>query len=224
MGVLRLSGNGSFLASRNEAQIRVFDSNAQEIGNVPAPFSPTFAVSPDGKFVAEESERPIVGRNILLWNLRNQQKTRLFAPASGELNTLAFSPNGKQVMGLSSSDGRISLITWPAVILPSPQFANPQVTSLGRASFSRVTALSSAAQLVATCSNGFIEIHRWDGTLLKKLVSSNLGFREMAFSPDGQFLAARAVSPDDTEIACFGSGITPDQNLLTSWRRSLAQK
>lgn len=189
---LRLSVNGSFLGVSNGAQIQVFNSKAGEVGHVPSGSLTTFAVSPDGGFVVEQN-RQNKGGNLLLWNLRSGQKTKLTVPStlSGELKAVNFSPDGKQVIGLSSASGRISLLTWRADVLPAPQFSNPQVASFESTAPLPMDALSATGQLIATRSGSSLAIRRKDGALLKTLNAIALGINEVAFSPDGQLVAAR---------------------------------
>lgn len=203
---LRFSSNGSYLASRNRMQIRVFDSKAREIGNLPVGYSAEFEVSPDGRFVVGGAGYQTFDQN-LLWNVRSGQKQKLRLQGStGRLKAWSFSPDGKQVTGLSSSPEGVSLVTWQTDAQPMAQplapFSGPQISSLPSPSSpgESLEALSLSNRLSATQSGQILtqsgqnlKIRRFDGSPVSSLNTGEWPVTEMAFSPDGRLIFGHSI-------------------------------
>lgn len=205
---LRTSANGSFVASQNAGEIRVFDQNSQETGKITASYLQMFAVSPDGRSVASSTSN--AGAQLL--TVGDNQQTRLIIPEpDGKfVGALSFSPDGKQVQGVVSSPAGVSLYTWiidgqsqiiPSVAAsssanPSPVTYSPSATTSLDIYPNAMVAMSD--KVVASSAGNFADIRRTDGSLFKQFdinpgtaTTAPLFSSEFALSPDGQLLGVR---------------------------------
>ncbi len=187
--------NGSTLASRNDAEVRVFDANANEIGVLPidAQSSMFFSVSPDGKWVAAEGTLPYAPRGDLLWNVKTGQKIRLES-SSNILLDFGFSSDGKELYGIfSAGDRQFQMVTWNVNAKPPSIFAKVSDVEVQFSSVNKGLHTPSAQtdKLFALPTESSIEVRSRSGAYPKILFLGEQKITGLEFSPDGRFLAAR---------------------------------
>ena len=189
---------GAYLASRNNAQIDVFDSKANKIRSLAISdyFGMGFAISPDGKWVAARSglNGPTLGS--LLWNVKTGQRIRLNSPVTN-LRGFGFSPDSKQLYGICAAGDRFQIVTWNVNDKPiqKEKFAISSETSFPSPNTSGLAVLSlptsQAGELVATATERGVEIRTIKGSLNTTLKVGTSDVNELKFSPDGTRLGIR---------------------------------
>ena len=205
---LRLSSNGSFLASRSATDIRIFDCKSREVGKVAAPFSSVFNVSPDGRTVVSAGELNHSAASIRLMPLGQGPQTPLTTPgASGVVGAVTFSPDGKHAQAVVQTADGISLYTWPiggqSKIAPHASrvfvpFNFAPYAATGTASLSMVpngvVALSDT--LAPSVIGNQIMFRRTNGSVFNEVSLGSLGSMaraDFAVSPDNQLLGVRGL-------------------------------
>ena len=105
--------NGSYLASRSNNEIQVFNSQPKLFASlrIDAPDSTVTALSPDGKWLAARGALPLSPTGNILWNVRTNQKTRLQTPSNNVIE-FGFSPNGKQLYGVFGKGDKYQFVIW----------------------------------------------------------------------------------------------------------------
>ena len=198
---IRYSPDGSTLAARNDAEINVFDANANKLGSltINGRSSTQFAIAPNGRKVATRGKLPYSSDVNLLWDVRTGSKTRLQRP-DGKLSWAAtlpldssFSPDGKQLYGVFKSGETFQFVTWNADATPIASFANAKRTAFEPAEMQMnpFVPITQSDELVALPVKSSIEIRMKDGTIFKELDVGPPNAATLKFSPGGQFLAAR---------------------------------
>ncbi len=189
---LKFSSDGSWLAARNDAEINVFDSNANQIGSwtIRGRDTISFAVSPMGQRVAARGSLLYGPDANMLWDVNTNQKTRLEG-AGYNLLGLGFSSDGKQLYGISSDGKQFHFSAWDVNAKTTASFANPQKTSFQPAGMhiSPFAPIAQSGDLTAMPVQSSVEIRRQDGTLVNTLNIGNSSVATMDFSSDGQLLA-----------------------------------
>ena len=193
--------DSSWLASRNDGEITVFDSRRHKVGalTIDAFAAMNFSIAPGGKWLAARGALPYGPDGSMLWNAKTGQKIRLRA-SSDALFDWGFSRDGKQLYGVLASDDDLQFVTWQTDAPPVPAFALATRTPLPLRALAQAqlrsnstVALSKSGRLLAVAgadaSGQAIEICQRDGTIVNTL---NVGAGDpklMEFSPDETLLA-----------------------------------
>ena len=200
--------NGQWLASRNNAEITVFDAKAKKVGTltIDAKSSRFFSMSPDGEWLAAEGSLPYGPNGKLLWNVKTKSKIRLQAPFDN-LMDWGFSSDGKQLYGVFAGENGFQFVTWQTDATPVAAFTRSKTTPLALqlSSSSEVSSLENVALsnknlFLAVPTSKTIEIYLQGGAytggaLWKKFDIGNFkpGVRQFAkimeFSPDNSLFA-----------------------------------
>ncbi len=204
---LKFSSNGSFVASRNLGEICVFDHNGQSVGTITAPFSSTFAVSPDGLLVVDSPFSYASEQGIQLLALGQGQGARLLVrkPMKGYGGAVTFSPDGKRAQAVVQTAEGIALYTWPVkehkpsvprVAGVSAPFSFAPYALTGTRGFSSSPGAAHAVsdKFVASVSNGAAYINDVGGSSIKTMgvnVGGAVQQGDLAASPDGGLLGVR---------------------------------
>ena len=194
---LTYSNNGKYLASFSWGEINVFNARFNKIGSLILSANPkNSAVSPDGKWMALRGRLPNTSTDTpdanLLWNVKTGQTIQLPMP-SNDCRGFSFSPDGKQLYGIFTGNGKFQLSTWQTDASPAKTFANPRkiVYQPGGTRMDIGIPLAQSRELSAFPVNSSIEIRKQDGSLFRVL---NLGFPDvmaLKFSAANRFLAVR---------------------------------
>ena len=191
--------DGDFLASRNDAEISVFNSRARKIKSLTIDAHPSmfFSIAPGGKWLAARGALPYAPEGDLLWNVKNGRKIRL-QTTSDALLDFGFSQNGEQLYGVFADDEKFKFVTWPTDAPPTPAFTLASQTPFQFKPSARVpliygstVALSNTGRLLAMAAPASpgIEIRQQNGTLMKRLNAGGVKTNLMEFSPDENLLA-----------------------------------
>ena len=212
--------NGSYLASRNDAQISVYDSKTREIGalTISANSSMFFSMSPDGKWLAASGSLPYSPEGNLLWNVKTGQKIRLQTPFENLLD-FGFSQDGKQLHGIFAKDAgfqseSLQFVTWQTDATPVTSFNVIESTQFQREFASQlstdaVAAVSKTGKLLAIPGESAIEIYQPTGTLVNKLFVGSPKPKVIEFSPDDALLAFDQRNGDASDVEVWSWKGTP---------------
>ena len=199
---LDYSLDGSYLASRSNAGIRVFDSSARSVAYLPidAQNSMFFSISPGGNLLAAQGNLPYSPEGMVLWNVKTKQITRLEAPFEALLD-FGFSPDGKQLYGIfSTSDEQFQMVIWNVNAKPQPTITDSQAKfenlSTANMQFPHIamaprTPLAQTDESFAFSTSSSIGFAQKNGGSLSMLLQENRSTAELGLSPDERFLATR---------------------------------
>jgi len=146
----------------------------------------SLAFSPDGSLLASTAD----DRTLRLWSVLDGALLRTISLGSGnrQLSAVAFHPDGQHV---AADHDRSNLVLWNVAD------GTPVWETLGNAAEIESIAFSPDGSLVAVAGGyrgldtTIRVIGTYDGQLLHSLITSNsYGVRQLAFSPDGKWLAA----------------------------------
>lgn len=114
----------AYLASRDAAEINVFNSDARQFASltIDGLKESLFAVSSDGQWLAARGALPDSPTGNLLWNVRSGQKIRLQA-TSEKLLDLGFSPDDQQLYGVFAQGEKFQMVSWQTNAKPVATFA-----------------------------------------------------------------------------------------------------
>ena len=193
--------NGQWLASRNQGQISVFDSNFRKVDSLDIDnMGLFFSMSPDGQWLAARGSLPYSPEGTLLWNVKTKQKIRLETPYN-TMRDFGFSQDGKQLYGIFADGAKLQFVTWnvDAKAATTPRLftsLKENSLSLSDPALNKAVALSPSvqqidisAQQIAIDLQGRIEVRQQDGGYVSTLSVSNVA--ATLFSPNGKSLAVR---------------------------------
>jgi len=97
----------------SDKRLRLFDwAKGVEVLSLPAS-GKALAFSPDGRLIAAAARDELgPGRGLTLWDVATGKQVRKLAEGVGDVESLAFSPDGRQLMGVSRSG---ALTVWDVV-------------------------------------------------------------------------------------------------------------
>jgi uncharacterized protein (TIGR02996 family) len=171
-------------------------------------------LSPDGRWLAiayRTFGSHDVDNGVLIWDVRGRQISQDFLGCTGNVDDLAFSPDGKQLVCVGGAKqhfmgGEVAVWntrTWKV----QRRIAAKETPSL------RSVALSSDGRWMATGSavSGGDEkkVHLWDaanGTLVRTFADLGNDVSSLAFSPDSKNLAAGVASKRTASLWSIPSG------------------
>jgi WD40 repeat protein len=217
VGALAFSPDSTLLVSGGgclDNTLRVFScSNLALLQTIVATVNgvTALAISPDSSMVASAGDAS--EQVIRLWSLKDGSLVRTLAGHTNGTGMLAFSPNGQYLAsGGRLNDGTIKLwnvnngslvhtFTPPAITDQYLTFALSGYTASGPFVTNTVVhtcsiqslALNNNGTLLASAGASDGVINLWQtgtGTLLGSLTNLSRGARSVAFSPDGNYLAA----------------------------------
>jgi WD40 repeat protein/formylglycine-generating enzyme required for sulfatase activity len=148
----------------------------------------SIAFSPDGKYIASGGAGD---KTVKLWDAVSGSEIRTFLRYAGDVHSVAFSPDGRQVLS-GSEDGTIKL--WDVAI------GSVIRTFIGPDDWTNSLAFSPDGKYIAAGFVGGI-IKLWDvatGNEIRTLSRPSLYvidkyYKSIAFSPDGKYIAAGFV-------------------------------
>jgi WD40 repeat protein len=187
---LVVSADGSTLASSElwDYSVRLWEAKTgQSLGNykvyMDVGYGKELAVSPDGKLIATGDSRDGAG----VYSVQTGEQLYALEGVEKGINNLAYSPNGA-ILAAISGERTLTLIN-----AQTGTFRHKLQTS----SFAVGLAFSPDSDLVTVGTNeGVIEL--WDvakGELVGTLTGETRDILSVAFSPDGQILAAGIRDP-----------------------------
>ena len=207
--------NGKWLASRDQGQIRVFDSKAKEMGALDIDNTGLFfSMSPDGNWLVARGSLPYSPQGTLLYNLKTKQKIRLEKPYD-TMRDFGFSQDGKQLYGIFADGAKMQFVTWNvdanAKVAETPRpFAYASYVSN---STSISGPLASSDEHIAIVGKDYVEIHYNNGSYMKNLGVSDAS--AILFSPDGKMLAVRKKEADTIQLWDVANG-----QMIRQWSKN----
>jgi WD40 repeat protein len=186
---LRMSPDGSLLAFPTEdGKIRVWSlATNTELLNVKVLFPSnriyndmySFVFSPDSKKIAWSDDK----NNLNIANVADGKKLLTIEAQNHAVEAIAFSPDSK-LMATTKSDGKVSLTSVPDGKLVKTFTAHDKATT--------ALAFSPDGKILLTGgTDGYIRF--WSLPDIKRLenrlIKGAIGFRSLAFSPDGKYFS-----------------------------------
>jgi WD40 repeat protein len=220
---LAFADTGSMLLSVSDQNARLWDlglSGTSEWMTLESSAwgLPSVAYSPDGSLLA----RGPVTEGVAVANASTGEDTAFLGAASGEVADLAFSPDGRLLVAGTASDLGAVLVWDTATWELAATLAGPEASAAGSLSVAPGGLASSVdfnpdGSLLAATVEGRVGV--WDtgtwGELYTLAVPdpSQGEYRELAFRPSGEELAARGTvlidgdTPDDPEDDYWGDAV-----------------
>jgi WD40 repeat protein len=165
-------------------------------------------LSADGRYAVsgsgdrfEDTTRPdnVTDRSVRVWDLESGEEYRHFAPESGFVRAITYSPDGKYVASgtwSSGKGGRIHLWNIAENELEATYFGHTDIIS----------------DLTFSTDNNILYSGSWDGTL--RVWDVETGIEAQRFDEPSDRILALAVSPDNqfvlTGTGNFGGGVVPN--------------
>jgi WD40 repeat protein/tetratricopeptide (TPR) repeat protein len=183
-GPLLFVPDGRHLLSGGRGPPRVWDvTTGRLVRTLSEPLSSveSFALSRDGRFVAAAGRSPRVAVwEVAGWRLAGTFEGHAKEGRNQSVNALAFAPDGGTVYSLGKS-----VRVWE-------RDTGKELRSFagGGSGFRYGLAVSPDGKLVAVGQESGVELYRADGTPVRRLEAHRLLVRDVAFSPDGQWLAS----------------------------------
>lgn len=199
---MAVSPSGRLLVTADRSgTIKLWDlTSRQEIASIPVRGFGTFAFSRDGARLAVVTGRSRRGAAIRIWTVANREFGEEFASDS-DIELLAFSLDNSRLLGFGS-DG--TLRTWD---LESRAVRSRETIPLQDRRQRHTSAFSPDAKWLAVSHAGGIEIFETETGGTRASIKAADGDRlALAFSPDGEFLAAGAsFSATSNSIKLFST-------------------
>jgi WD40 repeat protein len=176
------SSDGRYILTAGEDGVKLLDAKSgeeiREFGDLLGVYRAIF--SPDGKYVLTSAS--IMDGTARLWDTSTGQLIQEYKrPASGEMGSLDFSPDGKYVI---ADGGDSSLRLW------DEQTGKELRQFIGHTSVIYTAVFSPDGRYIATASaDGTARL--WDvqtGQELRRFTGHTAGVENVAFSPDGKHL------------------------------------
>jgi len=159
---------------------------------------------------------------VELWNIDSRERVQ-FIPRDGSIRSIAFSPDGflLAIYSTTSDTATVSLWSWPNnTLLRSIRLAPARRGAAGVVTFS-----SDGERLALGGDYGEIQVVQWrTGAIVKVHAQTEEGVAALAFSSDGQWLAA-SFAYTDTFIGLWDPVSGRSRGRLTnhtSWVSALA--
>lgn len=134
-------------------------------------------VSPDAKFLATGASR---NKKIAIWRLETGTQARVWPSGHGEVNSVAYSPNGGFLLSATNNDPQAGVQLWdPATgkLVREWLFGNTW----------HVCFSPDGKRFLATDSHGSIRLMDVDKQIPKRIFTGHEGrVNHVAFSPDGR--------------------------------------
>ncbi len=214
------AGSGSeneFTYGRQDSTVRLWqmsDGMLRHTLTGLATFNRSVAFSPDGQTLVVGGERLDAGWHrtgtLQLWRVSDGALLRTLPPQAQCVNGVAYQPDGLAVVS-ASIDGYINF--WQV----SDGTLLRQFTAGGR---TKALAVSADGQHLAAGSESRIKLWRMsDGTLMQTLTGGTNFVSALAFSPNGQFLAA---GNDDFSLTLWQTSDGTLQRTLTGYKSVVA--
>lgn len=160
----------------------------------------------------EESLLAVAGRDgaLQLWDVAKQERLATQAAHARGVNSLAFSPDGLYLVS-TGNDAMVRL--WQVSALLSGEPVQPQAVMIGGASTVPAIRYSPDGALVASID---LQVVRLRDPLTQRLARTLYGENSMftlAFSPDGQWLAAGELG---SQVRVWNAATGEEAMLLTA--------
>jgi WD40 repeat protein len=161
------------------------------------------AFSPDSTLLAAGTGTSGQNLSLYLWRVTDGARLAGRVPAHGNGTTgVAFTPDQQTLVTCGFHDRTIK--EWPV-----PEVSNPVVIQnldpdLGYAPFIDIIAVSPDGQLIAVGDGTGVKLRRTsDGTLVREIEERGATIVSLAFSPDGQTVAAGVMHQDPQYATCL---------------------
>jgi serine/threonine protein kinase/WD40 repeat protein len=163
---------------------RLLNSLPFRFGLVSVGAVPTWAISPDRRWLARGDERG----SLSIWSLDSTgASAKLLSEGGGAIVHIVFSKNGNAVAALARADGGGNVVSWWSL--------GSSLQSRGRIEFpvvvNGVDLSPDGSSLAASCEDHTVQI--WDVSskrLVRTLAGHKRGVTAVAYAPDGRTLAS----------------------------------